>query len=305
MVRCCVVLLLSAAALAAVLVPEAPARTAPDKVESIRLGLLTGMFRDVSPDLIQAASSPFRDLFKRETGLNAEVELVDDCQVLAAKLNDKKVQFGVFHGFEYAWVKEQYPELQPLVVSVPNGGKVQAMLVVHTTCKAQKPEDLKGACVMVPVGTKAHCHLYMDRLQSTLPANTCCPLGPREFGTEEALDAVVNNKCQAALVDIGALTAYQNNKPGAALQLRILHQSEMFPPAVVVYRKDGIDTKVLDKVRTGLVEVKKNPQGRVFLMLWRLQGFSTPPENYDAELQRIQKAYPAPIAMEPPVGNHP
>lgn len=299
------VLLLSAAALGTVLVPPAPAQPEPPaKPETIRLGLLTGMFRDVSPDLIRAASSPFRDLFKRETGLNAEIELIDDCRVLAAKIDDKQVQFGVFHGYEYAWVKDEYPELQPLVVSVPNGGKVQAILVVNAASKAVKPEDLKGACVVVPIGTKAHCHLYLERLLGTLPPNTCCPILPRDLGSDEALDAVASNKCQAALVDIGALTAFQNNKPGAASALKVLAQSELFPPAVVVYRKDGIDAKVLHKVRTGLVEVKKNPSGRAFLMLWRLQGFSTPPEGYDDELQRIQKAYPSPTPSIPlPAGN--
>ncbi|MBY0515214.1 MAG: phosphate/phosphite/phosphonate ABC transporter substrate-binding protein [Gemmataceae bacterium] len=292
------VLFLAAAVPAVALVPAAPAQDPPVAPPTvIRLGLLTGMFRDVSPDLIQAASVPFRDQFKRATGLDAGVELVDDYRTLAAKLNDKKLQFGVFHGYEYAWARDQYPDLLPLVVSVPTGGKVQACLVVNAASKAEKPADLKGNCVTVPIGTKSHCHLYLERLQAELPPNTCGPSGPRELGPEEALDNVCANKCPAALVDIGSLTAFQNNKPGAAASLKVLDRSELFPAGVVVYRKDAIDPQVVEKVRKSLVDVRSNPQGRAFLMLWRLQGFTVPADGYYTDLERIKKAFPAPPAV--------
>jgi ABC-type phosphate/phosphonate transport system substrate-binding protein len=287
-----VALLVAPVVLAAGTAQSAQAQPAP--AGTIRLGVLTGMFRDVPPDLIQAASSPFRDLFKRETGLNGEVEVVEDCEILAAKMKDKKIHFGVFHGFEYAWVKDRYPELSPLVVSVPNGRKVQACLVVNVASKAESPSDLKGACVTVPVGSKAHCHLFIDRLQESLPSGTCCPAGPRELGPEEALDAVAANKCPAVLVDIASLTAYQNNKPGAAGQLKVLARSELFPPAVLLYCKGAVDPTVLAKVRSGLLKVNENPQGKAFLMLWRLKGFEDPPADYNADLERIRKAYPPP-----------
>lgn len=297
MVRCCAVLILVPLAIAAAQIPAAPAAQPPAQPPAIRLGVLSGMFRDVPPELIVAASSPFRDLFKRETGLNSEVEVIEDYETLAARMKQKQLHFGVFHGYELAWVRDRYPELQALAISIPNGRKVQACLVVNATSKAQTPGDLKGACITIPIGTKAHCHLYLDWLKDGLPEGCCCPAGMRELGPEEALDGVALNKYTAALVDVGSLTAYQNNKPGAFTALKVLDRSEPFPSAAVVFRKDTLDATVLTKVRNGLVKANENPQGKAFMMLWRLKGFEDPSPEYEADLKRIVKAYPAPRSM--------
>lgn len=280
--------------LVAGLVP-APAAQPAAPVPTVKLGILTGMFRDVSPGLVQAAASPFRDIFKRETGLQSEVILVDDYDLLASQMKDKKLEFGVFHGFEFAWIQEKYPEVKPLVISVLNGNNsIQACLVVNISSKATSPKDLKGACVTLPGGTKAHCHLFLERLCETLPANTCAAIPSRKLSPEEALDAVAADDSPAALVDMSAFTAYQNNKPGAASQLKILAKSEPFPVGVVAYRQGAVDPKVLDKVRTALVKVHENAQGRAFMMLWKLKGFGDPTPEFEADLTRIDKVYPAP-----------
>src|SRR5262249_7991729 len=249
------------------------------------------MFPDVSADLIHAAATPFKDVFKKETGFNGEVELMDDYETLAEKLDSKKVHFGVFHGFEYAWVKDRYPNLQPLVVADPKVGLVQACLVVNAQSTVKNPSDLPGNCVTIPIGTKAHCCLFLDRLQQGLPAGCCGPVaGTRTLGPEEALDGVGVGKLPAVLVGISSLKIYQANKPTAAAKLKVLAQSEHFPPGVLVYRKDGVDPTVVDKVRNGLTRVQENAQGRAFLLVWKLNGFIVPRPEYDALLQKSLKA---------------
>jgi ABC-type phosphate/phosphonate transport system substrate-binding protein len=256
------------------------------------------MFGDLSPVVVQAAATPFSELLKKQTGLDGEVKVVDGCETLARRLDDKTIHFGVFHGFEWAWLKDRYPKLVPLVVTVPHQ-HAQACLVVHVDSKAQKPHDLKGECVTVPFGTKAHCRLYIERLQQDLPAGRCCPRKLRDQGSDDALDSVVTGKCDAVLVDAAALTAYQDNKPGPASQLRVLCKSEPFPPTVVVYREGGVDPATVKKIKTGLINSSTTSQGRAFMFLWKLKGFEAVPAGYDDQLKKIHEAFPPP---QPEIG---
>jgi ABC-type phosphate/phosphonate transport system substrate-binding protein len=261
--------------------------------EAIRLGVLGGMFRDVPPPLIQAAATPFRDLFKKQTGLDGHVEVVSDHEALAARLQAEKLHVGVFHGFEWAWVKDRHPDLIPLAVTRPPL-RPQAVLVVKTDSKVAAPSDLKGECVAIPLATKAHCQLYLDRLTATLPAGCCGAKRMPDSGPDDVMDAVGDGKVAAALLDIGAWTAYQNNRPGRAKLLRVLAQSEPFPPTVVVYRKEAIGSDLVQKIKAGLVSTKDNAQGRAFLLLWKLKGFEDVPPGYDDELRAVAGQYPAP-----------
>lgn len=260
---------------------------------AIRLGVLSGMFRDVPPPLVQAAATPFRDLFKKQTGIDGEVEVVENHEALAAQLQAGKLHVGVFHGFEWAWVRDKHPDLIPLAVTVPPR-RPQACLVVKTASKAVTPADLKGGSVAVPIATKAHCHLFLERLSGTLPAGSCGTIPMPESGPDDVMEAVIEGKAPAALLDAGALAAYQNNRPGRGALLRVLSQSEPFPPTVVVYRKDAISADVAEKIKAGLVGTKSNAQGRAFLLLWKLKGFEEVPAGYDAELRAVARLYPAP-----------
>jgi ABC-type phosphate/phosphonate transport system substrate-binding protein len=203
-----------------------------------------------------------------------------------------KLDVAVFHGFEYAWVK-QHPELVPLLVAVP-GTKIQACLVVNAESKATGAKDLKGACLATPSGTKAHCTLYLERLKANLPQGCCCPAKLDGKAMEDVLDAVASGTCPATIVDAGALAAYQKNKPGVGAQLKILAQSDPFPPGVIVYRKEAFDAKTATKVREGLIKGTKTPQGQLMTSLWRLEGFAEVTPAYQAELEKSLKAYPAP-----------
>jgi ABC-type phosphate/phosphonate transport system substrate-binding protein len=266
----------------------------------VNLGINTGMFRDVSPALIQTVASPFKDTFRKATGLNSAVVLVDSYEDLAEKMQGKTLDFGVFHGFEYAWIKDKYTDILPLAISIPKGNnKIQACLVVNMASKAKAPRDLKGECVTLPEGTKAHCHLFLDRLREDLPPDTCCPIATRKNTSEEVLDEIVGGKAAAALVDGSALTAYENNKPGAGAQLKVLARSDPFPVGVIAYRKGAVPANVLAQVRAGLLDVNKAASGRAFLMLWKLDGFGDPTPKFEADLEKSLKAYPPPKNLPP------
>lgn len=251
------------------------------------------MFRDVPPDLVQAVATPFRDLFRKQTGVESEIEMVADCNILANRLMEKQVHFGVFHGFEWAWIRDRYPQLHALVVTIPPK-KVQACIVVHAHSRAEKPADLNGVCLTLPVAAKAHTYLYIDRLMQTLPKGSCCPTPHGEWGADAVLDAVAEGKTPAGLLDAATVSAYANSRPGMFKQIKVLCQSDPFPPTVIVFRKGGVDPTTVEKVRSGLVQAKDNAHGRAFLFLWKLKGFEDVSAAYEADLQRILKAYPPP-----------
>lgn len=268
-----------------------PARAA--EPQTLKIGLPESMFSGVPQAVVQRASKPFQTMFEKQTGLKGEIAVGRDYADLADQLKDGKIDVAVFHGFEYAWVKQR-PELIPLVVTVP-GAKLQACLVVNVASKATKASDLKGDAVAIPNGTKAHCRIYFDRLKETLPAGCCGVVTLKGKSIEDALDAVSDEACPAALVDATALATYQKQKPGAGEQLKVLAQSDAFPSAIVVHRKDAFSAETAKKVRDGLLKSANTAEGQLVTSLWRLKGFEEPAAQYHADLDRCLKAYPAPV----------
>ena len=280
---------------------EDPSATPPVKGQAnpqeVRIGFPRPMFRDISSDLIQIAAKPFQSMLQKIANVNGSMQVVPDYKVLADGLAAGKVDIAVFHGFEYAWVQNT-PGMEPIVVTVPNCGKVQACLVVHVKSQATSPKDLKGACVAIPKGCKAHCQMFLDRTQETIPTGCCCPANLVGLTPAETLDAVVSGKCEAALVDISAVLAYQSNFPGLGRQLKVLAKSQVLPSAVVVYRKGALTQKQVDAIRDGLLNCTKSAEGKIFTMFWNLKGFSKVTNDYKQLLAQSLKVYPPPPANE-------
>ena len=234
------------------LTPRADAQAA----KKLSIGIPQSTFRDVPAVIMDAAATPFRELFRRQAGLDGDVQLVPSYDALAAQM--------------------------------------QAVLVVHKDGKATRPADLAGACVGIPVGSKPHCHLFIERLRLGLPADCCGEAKTEPKGQEDVLDGVAAKQLQAGLVDIAALTAYQNNCPGGFAQVRVVAQSELFPPGVIAYRKGAVDAATVSKMHGGLTKAGGTPQGRAFMLLSKMKGFEDVPADFDAELKRIAAAYPPP-----------
>lgn len=269
-------------------VPEAR----PPANPTLKIGMLDGMFRDVPRVQIQAAMIPFKRMFKEMIGEDAEITIYPDHKTLADRLEKGECTLGIFHGFEYAWIKPNNPTLEPIVVTVPVSRKIQACLVVNKDGEYQKPASLEGKCVVMPKSSKAHCLLFIDRLQETLPPDTCCPLHRNTLTPEEVLDGVISGDFKSTVVDTSSLAIYQSMKPGAYDQLRVLQSSEQFPSAVIVSKKGVVDERVLDKLRKSLLAANSTAQGRLMLTLWSLKGIELPPADYNQQLEHILKVYP-------------
>ncbi len=264
--------------------------------QPLRIGMVQGMFRDVQPIMVQAIARPFRTLMERQTGLTGDVEILTDATLMAKKMKEQKLDLGVFHGFEYAWVKTQYPDLVPVSVAMPQGGIVQAVVIVHTDSKAKKLDDLDGEAILIPRGTKAHCLIYLDKLRAGLPKTAARTVPKTGLTPEEALNAVALGEYPAALMDAAAFTAYQNLQPGAAKRLKPLVRSEKFPPGVLLTRKGALPDATLTRLREGLNSAHKTAQYKPLMMMWNLQGFENPPTDYDQQLEKCVQLYPMPAS---------
>jgi ABC-type phosphate/phosphonate transport system substrate-binding protein len=269
----------------------------PAGATAVRIGMLNSMFKDVKPAMFNALAKPFYSLVETQTGMKSELLLVPSADEMRQQLDAGKLQFGVFHGFEFAWMKLKQPALQPLMIAAPQYRPLRVYLVVHSTNPAAGLADLKGKTLALPNGTREHTQLFLTR--------SCEALGqPPEsfFGqittpktAEDALHDVADNKTvQAAVVDVAGLQCFKERNPGRFKRLKVIVTSEVFPESVVAYREGSMDGDVVRRFRDGMGNANSTPLGRQLLSLWTMTGFEPIPPDYWQRLDHIVRTYPPP-----------
>src|SRR5262245_24230320 len=115
----------------ALLSPPGSGRVAAAETNSrpLRIGLANSLFRGMSPALVQVLSKPLQALMESQTGLSGQMSGSADAISLGKMLHERQVEVGIFHGFEFAWVQQQYPDLKPLLLAYSNP-ELQAFLIV-------------------------------------------------------------------------------------------------------------------------------------------------------------------------------
>src|SRR5205814_1156416 len=117
-------------------------------------GLVETMFRDIDDKTVKASIDQFRDIMEKETGHTGESVTIKDCWGVADQLVKGKVQLGAIHGFEFAWVRQKYPELRPLVVAVNQQLYVHSLIMTKAGSSVRDFAGLKGQSIAVPEHTK-------------------------------------------------------------------------------------------------------------------------------------------------------
>jgi ABC-type phosphate/phosphonate transport system substrate-binding protein len=296
-------LALGLAILTVSLFPALPTVQAQNKAASgtVKIGMVSTLFRDVPPAMIQIMTPPFQTLVRAQTGLEGEVITIGDAHELGRLLSEGKVDLGVFHGFEFAWAKQKYPELRPLVIAINYQRLLHAYFVVRDDNPAADIANLQGKTLALPRISREHCWLFLERECRQLKSD------PQDFfgkivnhgSVEDALDDVLRDKVQVAVVDSVSLDTYEQVKPGCHARLKILKQSAAFPAAVVAYRQGALEAAMLTKFRDGMITANQNPRGKELMTMWRLTAFESAPADFQEQLNVILKAYPAPAAAEP------
>lgn len=268
------------------------------KGTGLQIGVSGSLFRDKPAQLLQFAVVPFKRYMSTQAGVAGDISFSDDANALTRQLTEKQVQFGVFHGFEFAWARQEHPELKPLVLAVKKPREQRAILVVRQAETAESMADLKGRALAMPKGTREYCRLFVERT---------CKAGPggcqwdSHFGkvespasTADALDGVAQGKFDAAITDTATLESYKQVRPKMWPKLKELQRSDPFPPAVLAYHEGDVDQQTIDNIRRSLMAAHTCADGKSLLAIWDLAKFEAPDNEYDAHLERIAKTYPAP-----------
>jgi ABC-type phosphate/phosphonate transport system substrate-binding protein len=277
--------------------PSAAAERAP-----VRIGMVQTLFTDIPTPLVWVGLQPFGGLMKDFTGLDGKMIMGGDALSLAKDLDEGKVDVAIFHGVEFAWAKQKFPRLRPLMCAITKYKHAQAHLIVRKEMDGIPVAELKGKIASVPLCSREHCRLFLDR--------ACMEAGnqhPKQFfskvvassSIERALDDLCLGKLDAVVTDTVSLETYQDLKPGCFNRLKVLKDSELFPTGLIAYRDGSLDTEVIDRFRNGLVEGHKNERGREVMRMFRITSFETMPEDYEQNLSDIIKAYPAPETASP------
>lgn len=268
---------------------------APDPV---RIGMVSSLFNDVPPALVAFAGGPFKALVKEFTGLNGELKVGGDAFEVGKKLDDKQLDLAVFHGFEFGWARQKYPQLRALTVAVSKHRQVHALLVVRADSDFKSIADLKGKDIGLPRKSKEHCRLFLER--------DCAGGNVKGFfnqvvvsrNVDDALDDILRGKLQAVVTDDMSLEDYEDFKPGCFARLKVIKQSEPFPAAVVVYREGALDADTLKHFRDGMISANQSPRGRDMMSLFKMTGFEPVPDDFNHQIAEIIRHYPAPERAE-------
>jgi ABC-type phosphate/phosphonate transport system substrate-binding protein len=273
---------------------------------SVQIGVVKTLFRDYPENLMSMLTIPLRNLMEAETGVKGQMVLIKDALDLGEKLDKNQVQLGVFHGFEFAWAQEKYPRLRPLMLAVNRQRYQRASLVIRNDSPIARFTDLKGKTLSLPQFSREHCWLFLERQCERLG---CAPEKffrhiNRPTNIEEALDDVILGRVEGIIVDGVSLEGYQQIKPGCSRRLKVIHQSAIFPAAVIVYREGALDKETLHRFSNGMLHANTNPRSQAIMTLCKLTQFEAIPADYQQALINVRKAYPAPVLVpvhaEPP-----
>ncbi|HWY86732.1 MAG TPA: PhnD/SsuA/transferrin family substrate-binding protein [Gemmataceae bacterium] len=269
--------------------------------DPVRIGMVSSLFHDIPLPLIEFLGGPFKTLIKEFTGLDGQLKVGGDAFEVGKKLADGKLELAVFHGFEYGWARQKYPELRPLTIAVSKHRQVRAFLVVRDDSAVQSFSDLRGKDVGFPRKSKEHSRLFLE--------NSCAEFGhcsARAFfgqvqasaNADDALDDILRGKLQAVVTDTMSLEEYERFKPGCYARLKVVKQSEPFPPAVIVYREGALDADTLKRFRDGMIGANQSPRGRDMMSMFKMTAFEPVPDDYGQMVAEILRHYPAPEPVE-------
>ncbi len=266
------------------------------KLDVLRIGTSGTLALDASGEKQAAAQDTLKSFIKSETGFENEILPQKDWEELAEKLAGGQLHLGVFQGYEFAWAKEKYPNLQPLAVAVNVHPYRDAHVVVRQDNRASDFASLQGQALALPRVGQGQLGLFLER-QSLTHGKAMDGFFARltnPDNVEDALDDVVDGVVGAAVVDRVALEAYKRRKPGRFNRLKEVAHSQAFPPPLVASYDNVVDQATRKRFQDGLLNARRKERGQRLLTLFKLTGFETAPANFQQMVAETQKAYPPP-----------
>lgn len=262
----------------------------------VRIGALPTMFPGGKVELGPIIKVPVESAITSHTGLDSDVELVLSLNAMRRKLSDGRLQFGLCHGYELAWMQKDEPLLQPLMLVVPDHLPLKAYLVVTSSHPARELCDLAGATLALPQGVNAIVQPFADhdcrchgKSVDEIFAKTTRPVN-----AETALHDLFDDRAQAALVDGKALRCFEERYPARAKLVRVLIESNPFPLSAIVYHAGMMDPAVLRRFQNGMTGAHRSLAVKKLMALMHAVGFEPAPLDYDEQLAACAREYPKP-----------
>ncbi|HEX3149767.1 MAG TPA: PhnD/SsuA/transferrin family substrate-binding protein [Gemmataceae bacterium] len=262
----------------------------------MKVGLPKSAFRDVPPALLTFAGEPFRDLMKSQTGFDGEVVMEADAMNIARQLDTGKLHLGVFLGHEFAWAKDKYPALEPLVCSVPRPPEVQAFLLVRWDCKATGLADFKGQKLALAKNSRDHARLFLNRKRAEDMGDGGFCSTEKADTVHDAIHKVIDGEADVTVADGAAWAYFQKLYPGNSQNLRVLAKSEVFPPSVIVCKKGALSDDAVKKFHDGLMTTHESAKATKLMAVIKIEKFDELPKGYDDMLKACRKTYPTPLS---------
>jgi len=278
-------------------VPRGTGTAQQPKRDNLRMGTsgkLTGQGADGARE--KAGLDSLKSYIKDETGFDNEIIQQTDWQELAEQLSKKKLDLGIFQGYEFAWVQEKYPDLKPLTVAVNVYMNSVAYVVTQRTDPAKDFAGLKGYSLSIPATGDHFLRLFVDRESEAngQKADAFFSKMTVSENVEDALDDLVDGKVQSLVTTRVGLEGYKRRKPGRFKQVKEVAHSKPFPPPVVVYQNSALDGATLRRFKESLLGAVKKERGQTLLTLFHLTSFELPPDDFNRVLADTRKEYPPP-----------
>jgi ABC-type phosphate/phosphonate transport system substrate-binding protein len=259
--------------------------------EVLHVGMSWSLFPDVPPTHLKLVNQPVKDTLQYHTGYTTEVTNRSSALKVAKDIDDGKVQLGVFLGHEYAWAKQQYPDLEPLVLAVQSPGEVQAVFLVRENAKAKSLSEFKDARFARAHLLRDYANLYLEKSQAEVLKGSFTKV-EKTTNAHTAIHKVIDGEADITLVECAAWNYFQKLYPGRAQNVKVLQQSEVFPPTVIVYKKNGLTEVARTRIREGLLASEKTTRGQTMARMIEIERFEVVPNDFEQRLELVNQAYP-------------
>ncbi|MBY0232750.1 MAG: PhnD/SsuA/transferrin family substrate-binding protein [Gemmataceae bacterium] len=263
------------------------------KPETVRIGLVGSLFREVPEAFVRIAMEPSRQFFEAQMGVRSVLVNGGAPVEMGKSLKEDDLHVAVFHGTEFGWAKARYPKLKPLFIAVNVDPSLRAVLLVNKASTVKRVEDLRGKKLVMPARSREHCHMFVEQ-RVVKPGSTPFKHFSRvekPGGSAATLDVLAEKKAAGAVVDGIDWDVYKRDNPANARKLKELLVSEPLPCAVVAAYGDNVDPSMLDKFKEGMLEAHKVEKGKAMLGIMRITHFAAVPDDYDKQVEAAAKAY--------------
>jgi ABC-type phosphate/phosphonate transport system substrate-binding protein len=267
----------------------------PASAQTISIGVPPSLMQDMSSGQMKFVKDEFPAMVKEFTGIDSKLVPHDSVEAVGKKLIAGDDAFAILQGVEFGWLKAKHPEIQPVLVGIYHVTQPRALLLTKKDDAGTSFADFKGRSVAILKAGKEYIYLFVNKGTGGDPKQFFGKI-VETTNAETALDDILLGKVAAALVDQASLDNYKDVNPGRFARLRVVEQSDPFPPMGLFYVPGKTPADIVEKFRTGMLKANDSARSRDAMSTFKITSFELVPTEYATWVADIVKAYPEPKA---------